>query len=148
MVNYRDFMMIISLHWVPHYNLIDLLLYYLTFGYLSIHHVFPFALFILWFGGVVDYMLGATYEQVYMAASRGGVHKLVSFSQIEKLVSFVHCKQYLPPLLETVRHLLHVCCLVRYHGFYCFYSSMEMWVRDWIFSQFSIMGLWILRMPT
>ena len=49
-------------------------------------------------------MLGATYEQVYMAASRGGVHKLVSFSQIEKLVSFVHCKQYLPPLLETVRH--------------------------------------------
>lgn len=48
MVNYQDFMMIISLHSFPHYNLIDLLLYYLTFGYLSIHHhVFPFALFIL-----------------------------------------------------------------------------------------------------
>ncbi|TKY69887.1 Pentatricopeptide repeat-containing protein [Spatholobus suberectus] len=33
-----------------------------------------------------------------------GVHKLVSSSWIEKLVSILHSEQYLPPWLETVRH--------------------------------------------
>ncbi|KAK7392842.1 hypothetical protein VNO78_21292 [Psophocarpus tetragonolobus] len=41
---------------------------------------------------------------VHLPASLGGVRKLVSSSQIEKLVSVLHSKQYLPPWLETVRH--------------------------------------------
>ncbi|TKY70361.1 Pentatricopeptide repeat-containing protein [Spatholobus suberectus] len=41
---------------------------------------------------------------VHMPASLGGVCKLVSSSRIEKLVSLLHSRQYLPPWLETVRH--------------------------------------------
>lgn len=45
-----------------------------------------------------------TKQMVFMPPSLGRVHKLVSSSRIENLVSFLHSKQYLPPWLETVRH--------------------------------------------
>ncbi|XP_047152813.1 pentatricopeptide repeat-containing protein At4g38150 [Vigna umbellata] len=41
---------------------------------------------------------------VHMAASVRGVHKLVSSSRIEKLLSLPRSKQHLPPWVEIVRH--------------------------------------------
>ncbi|XP_020234643.1 pentatricopeptide repeat-containing protein At4g38150 [Cajanus cajan] len=42
---------------------------------------------------------------VPLPGSLRGFHNLVSSSRIEKLVSLLHSKQYLPPWLQSVRHL-------------------------------------------
>ena len=66
---------------------------------------FPFCIFIpLIWGWFVDCMLCATYEQVHMPTLLGRVHKLVSTSQIDRLVSPAPSKQYLEPWLKTLRH--------------------------------------------
>ncbi|KAK7307546.1 hypothetical protein VNO77_40716 [Canavalia gladiata] len=49
-------------------------------------------------------MVGATCEQVHIPSSLGRVHKLVSSSRVEKLISLLHSKQYLPQCCKNVRH--------------------------------------------